>query len=247
MLNKSILRPIKIVVEKALKIQIIKKKPRGLDFICDTKSIITPKIIFDIGANIGQTAIIYNSQFNNAEIFCFEPAESNFNALKKNTWHSKNIHPIHNAVGSQSGTVKLFHSHDPTMHHLKKSPIDETDERSSELVELITLDEFCKKNEIEFIDLLKVDTEGHDLEVLKGAEDLLTRQRISVIYTETGMSPKNSRHAPFEEIKDFMEKHGYLIFGIYEQTHEWIERKPFLRRVNVAYISPIIAEKTYHL
>ncbi len=53
-------------------------------------------------------------------------------------------------------------------------------------VQTQTLDNFCLSNKIENIDILKIDTEGNDLNVLKGAKKLLSENKINVIYTEIG-------------------------------------------------------------
>ena len=51
-------------------------------------------------------------------------------------------------------------------------------------VQTQTLDNFCLSNKIENIDVLKIDTEGNDLNVLKGAKKLLSENKIKAIYTE---------------------------------------------------------------
>ena len=47
-----------------------------------------------------------------------------------------------------------------------------------------TIDDFCSANRIPKIDILKIDTEGFDLNVLKGAKQMLSRGQIAFIYTE---------------------------------------------------------------
>ena len=58
-------------------------------------------------------------------------------------------------------------------------------------VQTQTLDYFCFSNNIKCIDLLKLDTEGNEFNVLKGAEKLLSENRIKVIYTEISGTKKN--------------------------------------------------------
>ena len=108
---------------------------------------------------------------------------------------------------------------------------------TTESVDIVTLDEFCHSKRIDQVNYLKIDTEGGDLEVLKGAVNMLTEQRIDLVEVETGMNPRNSRHVPFEAIKKFLESHGYFIFGIYEQVSEFPTGEPHLRRTNPLFIS----------
>lgn len=84
---------------------------------------------------------------------------------------------------------------------------------------------------------MKVDTEGHDLEVLQGGEKLLTEQKIDVIQVEAGMNPSNRHHVPFEALKSYLESKSYLLFGIYEQTGEFMSGHPVMRRANCVFIS----------
>src|SRR3990170_1501252 len=108
---------------------------------------------------------------------------------------------------------------------------------TTESVDIVTLDEFCHTKRIDQINYLKIDTEGGDLEVLKGAVNMLTEQRIDLVEVEAGMNPSNNRHVPFEALKEFLESHRYFLFGIYEQVNEWPTREPHLRRTNPLFIS----------
>ena len=101
---------------------------------------------------------------------------------------------------------------------------------NSESVEIETLSEFCQSMNIDAISLLKIDTEGYDLRVLMGTEDMLRKQKIDLIWVEAGMNPRNRTHVPFEKIKQYLEGMGYLLFGIYEQVPERPTQKPHMRR-----------------
>ena len=117
----------------------------------------------------------------------------------------------------------------------KESPINK--DVPTESVDIVTLDEFCRTKRIDHINYLKIDTEGGDLEVLKGAVGMLTEQRIDLVQVEAGMNPTNSRHVSLESLKAFMESHMYFLFGVYEQENEWLTREPHLRRTNPVFIS----------
>ena len=67
-------------------------------------------------------------------------------------------------------------------------------------VQTQTLDDFCLDEKIENIDVLKMDTEGNELNILKGAIRLLSENKINVIYTEISDTKKN-----------FLEKEKYII------------------------------------
>lgn len=104
-------------------------------------------------------------------------------------------------------------------------------------VECTTLDElansFCERR----ISLLKVDVEGHELEVLKGARSVLHEHRADVIYIEAGMNPAGTQQCYYRDIEDLLLSHKYRLFKVYEQKHEWMTDSPILRRVNLAFMS----------
>lgn len=100
-----------------------------------------------------------------------------------------------------------------------------------------TLDELSRTFTERHISLLKIDVEGSELSVLRGARALLESQQIDMVYVEAGMSPDNKQQCYYRHIEDALAAHGYRLFRIYEQMHEWIEDSPFLRRVNLAYMS----------
>ncbi|MEZ4793191.1 MAG: FkbM family methyltransferase [Gelidibacter sp.] len=224
-------------------LHIYKKRPFGLDSIEDLKYYfedLSFKTIFDVGANIGQTAIHIRNNFPTADIWSFEPVKNTFNILTKNT-SGLNINCQQMALGSSMGEIMLATNEaerPSTMNSLLNNHFNS--ENANEHIKVLTLDSFCVSNSIEKIDLLKIDTEGFDLEVLKGASKFLTDQSIDFVEVEVGMNPENTYHVNFVEVKQFLENFDYRLYGLYEQIHEWQTNKPILRRVNALYISKAI-------
>lgn len=66
---------------------------------------------------------------------------------------------------------------------------------------------------------------------------MLDDMRIDLVEVEAGMNPNNSVHVPLIELKAYLESKNYYLFGLYEQTGEWIAGEPNLRRVNAVFIS----------
>jgi FkbM family methyltransferase len=108
-------------------------------------------------------------------------------------------------------------------------------------VEAVTLDALVAGFEKPQITLLKVDVEGHEAAVIAGAAGLLAEQAIDMIYIEAGMNPEGGQQTYYRVIEDLLASHGYRLFRIFEQKHEWQEDSPFLRRVNLAFMSPRFA------
>lgn len=183
-----------------LKIDINKK----LDFY--------PKVIFDIGANIGQTSKYFNQVFK-SHIYSFEPVNETYEILVSNV---KNIHSIytHNiGFGSESGTFKI-----PKAEHCEWNSMVNGLNSSEEYysLKIETLDEFIKNSNVKSIDLLKTDTEGFDLEVLKGASLALQKGLVKIILTEVGFYPHDIRHTNFEQVRDYLSGYDYQLYGFYD-------------------------------
>ena len=81
-------------------------------------------------------------------------------------------------------------------------------------VQTQTLDNFCLSNKIENIDVLKIDTEGNDLNVLKGAKKLLSENKIKAIYTEISDTKINFKEKEKSTI-DFLNNYNFDLRKIY--------------------------------
>lgn len=190
-------------------------------------------IILDVGANVGQTAVVLREQFSRSAIHCFEPNPeccATLSALGK----SLTVHQL--ALGDTTGTIGFDRSQGQSDMYFV------TTHETGEEVQIDTLDNFAKQNNIDHIDFLKIDTEGFDLRVIHGSMQMLSNQKIDLVQAEVSMNADNKYHVPFFEIHQLMERLEYRLFGIYEQGVEWGKNAPYLRRSNIVYISPRVAE-----
>ena len=148
--------------------------------------------VVDCGANTGQWSAALLTRFqrqrNEAELrlFCFEPSEQTFQRLAANlaphVGNGVSIHPVRQALSRRTGSETLYVDHETAgTNSLTKSG---TEYRTSEVVQLTTLTDFARQHHIERIDLLKIDAEGHDFEVLVGAQGLIEAGVIDVIQFE---------------------------------------------------------------
>ena len=77
-----------------------------------------------------------------------------------------------------------------------------------------TVDDFCKENKIEKIDLLKIDTEGHEEHILKGASNTLNEKKIEVVYTEIS-DKKSSFESKKSRIINYLKNFNYKMVKEY--------------------------------
>lgn len=149
-----------------------------------------PVIILDVGANIGQYALLANDIFKtNCIIHSFEPTELAFKKLKKNTQNFKNINLINKGIGDFNGETKIFYDGKGSV---QSSIIEDDFLKYSETIELVTIDDFCKINNIQKITILKLDVEGYEYQSLMGA--LNSINNIDYIQFEFGNKQVSSRH-----------------------------------------------------
>jgi hypothetical protein len=84
-----------------------------------------------------------------------------------------------------------------------------------EKVRAVRLDDYLRGKIPGPIDLLKTDTEGHDLGVLQGCGALLDGKRISFVLCEVGFSAANTGNSHLTAIADYLKKRDYLFFALY--------------------------------
>lgn len=237
---------LKTILKKAFHkftgLTVYRKLPLGIDSFKDLRLMFKEyrfNTFFDVGANIGQSVIRIRNNFPSVDIFCFEPVSKVFDVLRVNTaYQNVRCHQI--ALGSQNAEMEIFvdsQNRGSDMNSLKNPNRIEHSDLIREKITIQTLDDFCQLNSINKIDYLKIDTEGYDLEVLKGGCKSIENQIISFIEVEVGMNPENDYHVDFVEVKKYLEGFGYRIYGIYEQVQEWRKKTPILRRANVLFIS----------
>jgi FkbM family methyltransferase len=175
----------------------------------------------DIGANVGQTAKKIKGYFPNATIYCFEPIKDTYEQLVENTNGYSNIFTKNLAMGATIGEIEVFHREHSEWNSLVEN-LNETAKltgATSEIIKVNTLDNFVKENHLEKIDILKSDTEGFEMEVLKGADYCLSNQLIDFLYVEVGFSKEDKQHTYWTDVIQIMEYYGYSFSGLFEKCY----------------------------
>ena len=153
-------------------------------------------ILMDAGANVGTYTKALHEFFPEATIHSFEPHPATFKKLQSSVGIYATCHNF--GLGSKTETVTLHDHHGQNGTTHASLYADNVSGGSSGLstkttVQLRSLDEFVADQNISNIDFLKIDTEGHDLEVLKGATTTLNAGNISCIQFEFGATHCASR------------------------------------------------------
>lgn len=197
------------------------------------------QVIFDVGANVGEWSINAADRWPLASIHAFEPSASTFATLEAATTGLR-VTCVKQALSDQSGRVELhevpglpglssLHARDLSTHGMKMT--------ASEDVTAVTLDEYCTEHGVTAIDIVKLDVEGHELAVLRGARNLLEHRRIKFIQFEFGGTNIDSR----TYLRDFVDLLG-ADFRIYRLLADGVEPLQYSEREEVFVTTNYLAE-----
>lgn len=172
--------------------------------------------IIDVGSNVGDVACLLVRRFPKSDMLCFEPCQKTYNMLSQKLASFNNITCFPFALGSYAHETVL-HTYSNDLCNTLLPALNEPWHKviAKEPVNVVTLDHVAHLRNLENIDILKIDVEGYELEVLKGAYKLLSTHRIRFIYAEVGFH-KNKRHQYFSDLFDFLTALEYDLCGFYD-------------------------------
>jgi FkbM family methyltransferase len=195
----------------------IRRQP--VDAFADMRRFVPPgsaPVIFDIGANVGQSVKMLKAAFPNSVIHSFEPGRETFARLRKDTAQEKNVFAWNCAVGSTMGEQLFQENSESDMSsflELSKAGWGEVKHRQK--VAVATVDRFLADHAIGRIDILKSDTQGYELEVFRGAEQAMCEHRIGLIYFEFIFAEIYKNLPPFDEVYRYLIDRDFLLVAIY--------------------------------
>ena len=185
-------------------------------------------MIFDVGANRGQSIDYFKKIYPTSIIHSFEPVKEEYQKLIHN-YKSKSIFLNNEGVADSNKLLKLYttkgtaHSSflkiSPNTPWLKKrarywNTISKNFIIKVEKIKMITLDEYCKKKNISGIDILKIDTEGFEDRVLQGAKKLLNNNKIKLIMTEIKLDKTHGKPNSFFDIEKYLVKNNFRAYAL---------------------------------
>lgn len=177
-------------------------------------------IIFDVGANSGIMSLQFAKLVPLGKVYSFEPTFYAFSKLEKNLELNpelaKRIVAIQSFVSSSTSeepNIKAYASWKVggTVESVKHR-VHGGIEKSAERIGAVCLDDFCEQNEIKRLGFIKIDTDGHEFEVLKGAKKVINEFSPIIIF-EIGIYLMDERSIVFSDYLKFFDSLGYSLFN----------------------------------
>lgn len=145
--------------------------------------------IVDVGAHKGESVFFYKKIFPQAKMFCFEPNEENFHLLRQNIANYSDCKAYNIGLSDEEGNVSFFLNKLSHLGSLKKVNTSSKDslgfaaDAPNDVHEITvsTLDLFFQRESLQKINILKIDVQGAELEVIKGAIESIKNTDLIVI------------------------------------------------------------------
>jgi len=170
-----------------------------------------PKLIFDVGASHGLFADRTETLWPGSQIHCFEPEPEYVELLAQRAKVKPHLHVCAALVGAEGHPDQEYHFHLGASSVLANAVRASSDLGNMRRARMIALDDYCAEHRLS-PDLLKIDVQGYELEVLKGAERVLPH--VEVVFTEVNHIEVYDGAPLAADLIAWLARHGYALHDI---------------------------------
>lgn len=199
----------------------------GFDLAQDLKQLIGSRqnpTIIDVGANDGQSVVVFKDIFPDAKVICFEPDSRAREELEIKVSRMSGVRVVPAAAGEEPGVMTFWRNVSSLTSSLLVPTGATPDLPYAEnlmpfdavSVEVVRLDRDPFVNDLRRVDLLKTDCQGYDLRVLRGADGLFARRVVKNVLVEAIFHQEYEDQGWFHEILPFLMDRGFSFMGLYE-------------------------------
>lgn len=220
--------------------------PRGVSWLYDVQRIQGTRslgVVFDVGANVGQTVREILAYDPAARIWSFEPVLTSYRQLVAQ--YGERATCVHAALGATQGTFEIPLRQNSETNTLLVETSNSAPDLTGEWerVTVQTIDGVAQASGLERIDVLKMDVQGYESEVIAGASELLARDAIRFVYTEVNFDRDHPDMSYFPDLHERLLANRFLLSGFYE-PNRWGHGKSMLGFANALYVHHSIAWPT---
>ena len=200
--------------------------PTGHDLERDLRLVIGDKpgaVCIDAGAHHGDFTAAILSCLVRPVVHAFEPAPEVFGKLKDRHAATPGVTLVQAGLADQAGQLDLHVFSNAALNSFlpltdeSRQIFDSPVESSPTPAQLFRLDDYARTHGITQIDLLKIDTQGYELHVLRGAATLFTEERIRSVLVELNFSNLYRGQVPAHEVMGFLHGHSLQLVECYEK------------------------------
>jgi FkbM family methyltransferase len=208
-------------------LRVVRRRAIPNDFHSNVERLLgrRPEVVFDVGANVGQTLISFRRAWPKARVVCFEPSTNPLAELRR-VADGDPLAEVHQlALSDVAGEFEFHEFPVSTANSLLTPVIDETspdflNHGTKSMVRAMTLDAWCAEKAVTRIDLLKIDTQGADGRVLAGADATLRAHKIGLVYFEVIFAKHYIAQHSFAECEALLSSRGYRFVDFYEKVRD---------------------------
>ncbi|WP_170570421.1 FkbM family methyltransferase [Ruegeria atlantica] len=182
-------------------------------------------VVFDIGVNRGTIARHLIRVFPDHPCYLFEPLPGQAAYVAERFSGFDTVTVVEEAlsdepgeaeffVGKALGTSSLLSSNTTTLEQHPEAEVD-----TSIRVKLNTVDVFCEQNGISQISCMKIDAQGSELNIFKGAEKMLSEQRVDMIMFEWFATPHYENCPLLLDLWNALDRQNYSLYNIFPGRH----------------------------
>ncbi|WP_424833608.1 FkbM family methyltransferase [Ruegeria sp.] len=182
-------------------------------------------VVFDIGVNFGTVARHLIRIFPNNQCYLFEPLPQQAAYVTERFSTFDNVNVVEEAlsdkpgratlnVGKSLGTSSLLSMNDASLEQHPEAEVD-----TSIDVQLNTVDLYCEAAGIDHISCMKIDAQGSELSIFRGASRMLSEQRVDMIMFEWFATPHYENCPLILDLWSELDRHHYSMFDIFPGRH----------------------------
>lgn len=183
------------------------------------------RTVFEIGAYDGRDSLRYAELFPHARVYAFEPVPESFAQVVRKAETCSRITGFNVAMSDRPGRAEFHLSNWIDASSLLKpkatgSTFDAYQASSRSItVQVDTLDDVCRREDIEHIDLLKMDAQGAELRILEGGANIFARGGIDMVYSEVHFMESYEGAARFDQVMAWLLRQGLHFHSLYDIKH----------------------------
>jgi FkbM family methyltransferase len=201
--------------------------------------------VFDVGANFGVMALMFAKACPRGRVYAFEPTMYAYRRLlvnlSANPKLSERIVPVQAFLSDQTDA-----SQSPVAYSSWKvdgktpgaHPVHGGSRQSVEGAGIMTIDNFCEQRQIHRVDLIKIDTDGHEFQVLWGASKTLSNARPHIVF-EAGLYTMEEKGITFDRYFDYLASFGYRLLNT--KNGREVSPRNYLKEIPLRSTTDILA------